>query len=237
MEKFQYGQQVIFQTEEILQDFQTQKTHVQYIRTKYHGDILFMDGEVQFSTLDEKRYHKLLVPNLEYGRKKRNILILGGGDGLALRNVYEFPGIQRAVVVDYDQEFIEKFALDYPLNNGSLKDPRTVIVYMDAFEFLNKCSEKFDTVIVDLPDPDSFEMQELYFKIFRSLPNVIHEGYSNIVSHVGPISLCDNHPNWTFIKKLKSDISIVFGDNAIVSLYSDYIPSYSHEWGVIRIDV
>lgn len=224
MEKFQYGQQVTYQVEKILQEFKTSKAEIKYVRTALHGDMLLMNDEIQFSTLDEHRYHNLLVPpNVWYGR---SVLILGGGDGLALRNVYRTTSkIERAVVVDWDKEFVEKFSMNYERNEGSLKDPRTLLVYMDALEFLRVIHEKFDTVIIDLPDPDTPDMQELYSKIIRSIPIVMNE-YTKIFCHVGPVSLCNKHPNWSFIKKF------MYESNYEAELHYRYIPTFSHEWGV-----
>lgn len=223
MEKFQYGQQVTFQVEEVLDSFLTEKTHVKYLRTLHHGNVLLMDDEVQFSTLDERRYHDTLVnKNIPLGR---NILILGGGDGLALRNVYENNSkVQQAVVVDWDSKFIEVFSLNYNLNSGSLRDPRTVLVYMDAVKFLNACSQKFDTIIVDLPDPDGREMEDLYFQIFGSIGKVL-QPFGNVLTHLGPVSLCNKHPCWTVIKKV-NEIMNEFEP----TFYTQYIPSFSHEW-------
>lgn len=228
MEKFQYGMQVTYQVEEVLQEFKTMRSHVKYVRTKYHGDMLLMDDEIQFSTLDEHRYHDLLVPNdIHYGP---SVLILGGGDGLAARNVYKTTSdVTRIIIVDWDQEFVEKFAMNYERNEGSLRDPRTTVVYMDALEFLRIVNEKYDSVIIDLPDPDGPYMQELYSKIIRSIPRIIHE-YTEILCHVGPVSLCKEHPNWVFIKKFVQEIEFES------SLRYEYIPSFSHEWGVVAFN-
>lgn len=230
MEKFQYGQQVTYQVEEVIQDFKTAKTHVKYVRTKYHGDMLLMDDEIQFSTLDEHRYHELLVPkHYIYGPR---VLILGGGDGLALRNLYRNSSrITHAVVVDWDQEFVEKFAMNYERNNGSLKDSRTIMVYMDALEFLQKVNETFDTIVIDLPDPDGPHMQDLYFKILHSIPRVMKHG-TGVSCHVGPVSLCKEHPNWAFITKVMKELDH-YEDT---DLRYCYVPSFSHEWGVVSFN-
>jgi predicted membrane-bound spermidine synthase len=188
-----------------------------------------MDDEIQFSTLDEHRYHDLLIPrHVSYGP---SVLILGGGDGLALRNIYRnSPDVKRAVVVDWDPEFIAKFAMNYEQNNGSLKDARTMLVYMDAVEFLRVVNETFDTIIIDLPDPDDACMQGLYFTIIRSIPRVMH-GNTEVLCHVGPVSLCKEHPNWKFIAEFRKEI------HYNVDLYSRYIPSFSHEWGVLHVNL
>ncbi|NBR60514.1 hypothetical protein EB118_09720 [bacterium] len=236
MEKIQYGQAVTFLVENVLEDFKTEKSHVMYVQTKWHGDILLMGPdkdslEVQFSTLDEHRYHSMLVPdNLLYG----NVLILGGGDGLALRDVYKNTFgkyVNRAVVVDYDEEFVERFGKSYERNKGSLTDPRTVIVHMDALDFVNSCDEKFDTVIVDLPDPDSAELQKLYLNIVSSISKVMKEA-SRFLCHVGPVSLCEKHPNWKFIAEFSNRIKQI--TDSPPGLSTAYIPSYCHEWGVIQ---
>lgn len=227
MERFQYGMQVTFQVENVLMDLKTSKSHVKYVKTKYHGDMLLMDNEVQFSTLDEEIYHDLLLPRDRCFGK--SVLILGGGDGLALRNIYRYsPDVERVVLVDYDQEFVESFAKGYPRNQGSLVDPRTRLVYMDAFQFIYAVNEKYDTIIIDLPDPDSNDMQDLYFKIIRSIPKIMTPD-AVVTCHVGPISLCKEHPNWVFITNFMNEVQ-----DYEPELRSKYIPSFSHEWGVVE---
>jgi len=237
-EKFQYGQQVQFEVVNVIQTIQTTKSHVQYVQTRRHGTLLIMDGEVQYSTLDEHRYHEMLVePVFDGHGKYKSVLILGGGDGLAARTLYAWTGdpeIESVTIVDWDQEFVE-FAKTLAENQGSLEDARTTLVHADALEFLRSVTlqRRYDSVIIDLPDPDTPEMQTLYLNIVRELPKVCkHDAI--VISHVGPTSLDDEHPAWDFIKRFRDLLMETF-ERAEVTLNSTYIPSFSHEWGVMSV--
>lgn len=228
MENEQCGRQVTFSVEKTLTRFQTDKSLVEYVQTKYHGDILLMNGEVQFSTLDERLYHRELVRNALVGN---SVLIIGGGDGLALRDIYkEHPNVKRAVLVDWDEEFVNKFSMDYYLNNGSLRDPRTVIVYMDAVEFLDKAREQFDTIIIDLPDPEGKAMEDLYISILRRI-NRVMKTHTRVNMHIGVLSMHPEHPCWKFVNRLE-EIETLY--NCSVSLSATYVPSFTNIWGFLK---
>jgi predicted membrane-bound spermidine synthase len=232
-EKFQYGQRVEYEVTEKLLDFETSKAHVEWVQTRYHGKMLLMDEEVQFSTLDEHRYHEKLVGMLPTSCKR--VLILGGGDGLAAREVYaRMPDVTNVTIVDWDQEFVELFALGLPENKGSLKDERTHLEYTDAYVYLYSTHDQsYDGVIIDLPDPDGDEMIALYHKIITVLYRVIHL-HTAIVSHVGPVSLCKDHPNWEFIQQFKDQVRKSFAAVPKFKFDYVYVPSFSHEWGFLQ---
>ena len=117
---------------------------------------LFLDGDLQFSSLDEYRYHEALVHPVMAGAHQR-VLVLGGGDGLALREVLRYPDVAEAVEVELDRAVVELARTRLAgLNGGSLDDPRVQIVIADAFRWLREADAgQFDAVIVDMPDPDA----------------------------------------------------------------------------------
>ncbi len=125
---------------------------------------LFLNGDLQFSSIDEYRYHESLVHPAMAGPHAR-VLVLGGGDGLALREVLRYPGVRRAVEVELDPRMLE-LARRHPrlsrLNRGALSDPRVELVEADAFAWLRRQSEQFDVVIADFPDPDDAATAKLY---------------------------------------------------------------------------
>jgi spermidine synthase len=125
---------------------------------------LFLNGDLQFSSLDEYRYHEALVHPAMTGRHGR-VLVLGGGDGLALREVLSHPGVEEAVLVELDPRMVSLARGNRrlrELNRGSLDDPRVHVVAADAFSWLRKSSQRFDVVIADFPDPDSEDLAKLY---------------------------------------------------------------------------
>jgi len=131
---------------------------------------LFLDGDLQFSSRDEHRYHEALVqPAMAMGPE--SVLILGGGDGLALREVLR-SDVRRVVEVELDPEVL-RLAREDPafreLNGDSMRDPRVQIVEADAMRWLRDQGELFDVVIIDMPDPDDPATAKLYSTEFYAL--------------------------------------------------------------------
>ncbi|AXO22751.1 polyamine aminopropyltransferase [Mycobacterium avium] len=131
---------------------------------------LYLDGGLQFSTRDEYRYTESLVyPAL--GNGARSVLVLGGGDGLAARELLRQPGISRIVQVELDPAVIEIARTTLrAANGGSLDNPRVRVLTGDAMAWLRGPNpDRFDAVIVDLPDPDTPVLGRLYSTEFYAL--------------------------------------------------------------------
>jgi spermidine synthase len=134
---------------------------------------LYLDGGLQFSTRDEYRYTESLVyPAL--GKGARSVLVLGGGDGLAARELLRQPGIEKIVQVELDPAVIELARTTLrDANGGALDNPRVQVVIDDAMNWLRaperRPSAGFDAVIVDLPDPDTPVLGRLYSTEFYTL--------------------------------------------------------------------
>ncbi|GAA1916902.1 polyamine aminopropyltransferase [Streptomyces sodiiphilus] len=133
---------------------------------------LFLDGDLQFSSVDEYRYHEALVHPALAGDRS-SVLVLGGGDALALREVLRYEDVERVVLVDLDPA-MTRLGRSYgplvELNGGALEDPRVTVVNEDAFRWLREAPpEKFDAVLVDLPDPKSTATAKLYSVEFYTL--------------------------------------------------------------------
>ncbi|HXG94180.1 MAG TPA: polyamine aminopropyltransferase [Blastocatellia bacterium] len=137
------------------------------------GFQLFLNGHLQFSSADEYRYHESLVhPAMMAHGSPRNVLVLGGGDGLALREILRYPSVESVTLVDLDPE-MTKLSLAFPplaeLNNNSFSDPRVQVVNDDAFVWLEQASGPYDVAIVDFPDPNTFALGKLYTTRFYKL--------------------------------------------------------------------
>ena len=145
--------------------FQMRSQYQDIVLTERDDDTrLFLNGDLQFSSVDEHRYHEALVHPAMAGRHER-VLVLGGGDGLALREVLRYPGVERAVEVDLDPDMLRLARENADLrrlNGDALADPRVEVVAADAFSWLRSADEQFDVVIVDLPDPDTEDLAKLY---------------------------------------------------------------------------
>ncbi|GHE58582.1 polyamine aminopropyltransferase [Streptomyces capitiformicae] len=132
---------------------------------------LFLNGDLQFSSVDEYRYHESLVhPTLAGSRT--NVLIMGGGDGLALREVLRYDDVQHVTLVELDPA-MTGLARDFQplrdLNDKALDDPRVKVVNADAFNWLRGTRQRYDAVVIDFPDPDTAALAKLYSVEFYHL--------------------------------------------------------------------
>ena len=158
-----------------------QSRYQRIVLTKHKNDIrLYLDGNLQFSSIDEYRYHEslVLVPITISPKPIKNVLLLGAGDGMAVRELLKHETIEAITLVDLDKSIIT-LAKNNPhliaLNQKSLDNPRVQIKTIDAFSFLSNNVHKFDLIISDLPDPNNNALARLYSKQFYTL---IHKNLS-----------------------------------------------------------
>lgn len=151
--------------------FMEQTAYQKIVVTKHRDDVrLYIDGNCQFSTADEYRYHEALVhvPMNEVAKRDK-VLILGGGDGMAVREVLKYDDVKTIDLVDLDAEMIRICSTNQnitDINKDSLKSEKLTVHNMDAYEFLENSNEKYDVIIVDLPDPNCESLNKLYSNIF-----------------------------------------------------------------------
>jgi spermidine synthase len=138
------------------------------------GFQLFLNGHLQFSSVDEYRYHEALVHPAfaAAGGRGRRVAVLGGGDGLAVREVLKHPEVESVTLVDLDPG-MTALARTHPLfvelNGGSLASPKVTVVNDDAMVWIAAGKDLFDVVIVDFPDPSSYAVGKLYTSRFYAL--------------------------------------------------------------------
>jgi len=214
-----YGEKIIF----------FRQTPYQKIVLTRWGDIysLYLDGHLQFSSQDEKRYHEAIVhiPTAFLNRYEK-ALILGGGDGLVLREALKYP-FKKITLVELDPYMIE-FSRKHPvmrkLNGESFRDSRVEVVIGDAFNYVMKSSEKFDFVVVDLVDPRTPSSARLYsLEFYRKLYKLLEEN-GVFVTQGG---------DFFFKRKVFcSIIKTVKKAGFTVLPYRIYVPSMG-EWGFV----
>jgi Predicted spermidine synthase with an N-terminal membrane domain len=137
------------------------------------GFQLFLNGNLQFSSTDEYRYHEALVhPAMALAGQPRRVLVLGGGDGLALREILRLPSVEQITLVDLDPDMTllsRRFLPLADLNKHSFDDPRVHVINRDAMIWLEEATDVFDAAIVDFPDPNTFALGKLYTSRFYRL--------------------------------------------------------------------
>jgi spermidine synthase len=148
--------------------------HQRIVVTRWRDDVrLYLNGHLQFSSIDEARYHEaLVIPAMEAIQSASEVLILGGGDGMAAREVLKYPSVLGVTLVDIDPGMtrVAKSRREFrALNSDSLNSPKVRIVNTDAMRFLEEDRGFYDVVIADLPDPSSHALAKLYSTAFFSL--------------------------------------------------------------------
>ncbi|MBO9713723.1 polyamine aminopropyltransferase [Sphingomonas sp.] len=216
-----YGEPVIY----------AQTTRYQRIVLTRHGDDirLYLNGNLQFSSRDEYRYHEALVhPAMGRVANPRNVLILGGGDGLAAREVLRYPQVEHLTLVDLDAEMTSLFsrtAMLTQLNHGSLTNARMHVINADGFRWVREHQgRQYDAIIVDFPDPVDYSVGKLYTETFyRGVRRLLAPGGVMVVQSTSP--LVAPMAFWTVASTLEAAGLQTRG-------YHVYVPSFG-EWGFV----
>ena len=192
------------------------------------GHRLFLNGNLQFAERDEYRYHEALVhPVMAAHGAPRKVAVLGGGDGMAVREILKYPSVEGVTLVELDPNMTRLFTEHETLaalNGGSLKSPKVRIVNTDAFQWLQEQGETFDVIVVDFPDPTNFAIGKLYTSSFYALldKRLSASGYA-VIQTTSP--LIARKSFWTVATTIES-----VGLHA--TPYHAHVPSFG-EWGYI----
>ena len=166
---------------------------------------LFLNGDLQFSSLDEYRYHEALVHPAMAGPHRR-VLVLGGGDGLAAREVLRYDGVESVTLVDLDPAVVDLARRDATfrdLNDDAFADPRLHVVHDDAFRWLRANDEQFDVVVADLPDADDVPTAKLYsVETYGLVRRALAPGGRTVVQAGSPYFARDAY--WTTAASLRT---------------------------------
>lgn len=188
----------------------------------------YLNRHLQFSSRDEHRYHEALVhPAMASAETPKRILIGGGGDGLAVREVLKWPGVEKVVLVDLDPSVTE-LASTHPvltdLNRKSFSDPRVTILNRDALIAFAEMDQVFDVIFLDFPDPSSYSLGKLYSQRFYRVV------YERLTEH-GALTVQSTSPQlarqafWCVVATLES---VGFRTRP----YHVYLPSFG-DWGYV----
>ncbi|HLW77903.1 MAG TPA: polyamine aminopropyltransferase [Bryobacteraceae bacterium] len=199
------------------------------VLTKWKDDVrLFLSSHLQFSSRDEYRYHEALVhPGLASLPGARRVLVLGGGDGLALREILKYPDVASITLVDLDPEMIRLFSTHpylVTLNQHSLTNPRVHVINADAFVWLDRSSDSYDFIVVDFPDPTNYSLGKLYTTAFYRLmaKHLSVQGLA-VVQSTSPLFARQSY--WCIVETLKQAGLKTYP-------YHLYVPSFG-EWGFV----
>lgn len=200
------------------------------------GHRLFLNGNLQFAERDEYRYHEALVHpamaafSSQVGQASagpKRVAVLGGGDGMAVREILKYPSVESVTLVELDPAMTRLFS-EQPtlvkLNGSALTSPKVKIVNTDAFAWLDSGTDMFDVIIVDFPDPTNFSIGKLYTNSFYALldKRLSASGYA-VVQTTSP--LVARKSFWTVAQTIESV-------GLTATPYHAHVPSFG-EWGFI----
>ena len=192
------------------------------------GYSLFLNGNLQFNSFDEYRYHEALVHPAfaAHGGDAKRVLVLGGGDGLAVREILKYRSVETVQLVDLDP-MMTGLSRALPalaeLNRNAFDDPRVSVTNADAFVWLDNTSlEPFDIAIVDFPDPNNFALGKLYTtRFYNLLKQRLKPDAAVVIQCTSPLIARNSY--WSIVRTLEA---VGF----TVKPYQTTVPSFG-VWG------
>lgn len=215
-----YADEIIFARD-------TRYQHI--VLTRFKDDIrLFLNSHLQFSSRDEYRYHESLIhPGLSAIPAPRRVLVLGGGDGLAVREILKYPQIESIILVDLDPEMTRLFSTNpmlTALNQKSFLSPQVHIINADAFLWVDSNTDSFDFIVIDFPDPTNYSLGKLYTTAFyKAAARHLSSQGLMVVQSTSPMFARDSY--WCIAQTLKQAGLKTYP-------YHVYVPSFG-EWGFV----
>ncbi|MCA0986342.1 polyamine aminopropyltransferase [Guptibacillus algicola] len=228
-----FGEEIAFSFEQRLYKdpiiFSEETSYQRIVLTKEQGDLrLYLNGQLQFSSSDEHRYHETLVHvPMAASRDRNNILLLGGGDGLAVRELLKYEEVDSITVVDLDPRMVDIARTNHmlvELNQQAFEDKRVKVVNADAFKFMKNEPDRFDVIISDLPDPNNESLNKLYtWEFYSMLRNHLKQNGAMMVQATSPVFATEAY--WTISKTIRE--TGLYTTNLHVD-----IPSFGN-WGFV----
>src|SRR6059036_371878 len=209
---------------------QTKFQHVEILQTAAYGKTLVLDGRIQSSLGDEFIYHEALVhPGmLATDGAPRSALVIGGGEGATLREILRYPSVNRAVMVDIDSEVVELCKVHLPeMHRGAFDDPRADVRHEDARAYLERSSERFDFITIDLVEPlEEGPACLLFTKEFYTLVRDRLTPGGAITLQAGMTKLNE----LDFFTSIHRTLREVF---PVVAAYQSFVSCFGTPWGFI----
>ena len=212
---------------EVLYDGRSAFQEVRVLRSPVFGIALVLDGKIQSTELDEHIYHEGLVqPAMITHPRPESVFIAGGGEGATLREALRHNTVKKAVMVDIDAEVIALSKQYLPTeSDGAFDDPRTELLNVDARQYLAKTGERFDVIIIDLPDPiEEGPAYRLYTREFYEIVN-------NRLTADGIISVQAGSAGLTELLNLTAVAKTLSSIFPVVSVCQVHMPCFGGPWG------
>ena len=217
-EEKMYGENIIYANN---------SSYQRIVLTRNEKDFrLYLNNNLQFSSADEYRYHEALVhPAMSMARNISNILVLGGGDGFAVREILKYQDVKHITLVDLDGEMTAFFRDNETmknLNHSSLSNKKVEIINKDAYIWVKENRKKYDVIIIDFPDPSNYSLGKLYsVQFYKELEKITTADTKIVVQTTSPYFAPKSF--WCIDKTINQ----IF---PFTTAYHTYVPSFG-EWG------
>ena len=219
---------IMLKVDDVLFSGHTGFQRVEVVHSDVYGRSLLLDGKTQSTERDEHIYHETLVhPALVMHPNPRNVFIGGGGEGGTLREILAHRSVERAVMVDLDEQVVELCREHLPQHHqGAFDDPRTELIFGDARKYLETSNQQFDVMIMDLVDPlEGGPAYLLYTEEYYEIARARLKPGGILVTQSGPAGYLSLRECFTTIFKTLDQIF------AHAAPYHTHVPSFITLWG------
>lgn len=210
-------------------------SRIEIVPSLAFGRMLFMNGQLQLAKKDEYIYHEMLIhPLLTVLPNASRCCILGGGDGMAARELLKSPAVEKIVLVDRDDQIISLFSNALASwNDRSLLNPKVKIEISDCQKALAQTTQKFDIIVVDLFDPLDFD-REFWSSVLNGCLDHLSGRQSGMVVNLGDATpwRCEG---WKWILDFLGASQHPSLSQKDLHLYKVFVPSFAAEWAFLMI--
>jgi len=217
-----------YKVEEVIVDLISPYQKIQIIKNPTYGKCLIIDGKMQSAEKDEFIYHETLIhPALILHPNPKNVLVIGAGEGATLRELLKYENLS-IVAVEIDPnvvDFAEKYLWEW--HQGAFRSDRVRLVFEDGWNFVRDTNERFDVVVLDLPEPyPDTPAYRLYTEDFYKMVYNILNPSGIVVTQAETVQLGQEYKHFN----IKKSFSAVFKSSYS---YQTFIPSFDGSWGFL----
>jgi spermidine synthase len=210
--------------------FETSRGIIDILTNPHFGRMLFIDNVLQSTTSDELMYHRPLVKSAMGFRHNDSVLIVGGAEGATLREVISYDrdmntNVKEIFMVDWDQALVEHMKQAEPWAKGSFDDSRLHLIHDDIENYFANCTKPFDTIILDLLDPNTLEELAWLKKQIFSATHALNPN-GRITVNCGS--------NYAYVDDIKRFIEKTLRTEAI-KIETLHVPSFMEPWYLLTI--
>lgn len=224
-DKLGEGTYHVFKVDEVFVRKKSRFQEILICKLTDFGKALFLDGSLQLTQADHEVYHRALVqPALEAAGEPEKVLVIGGGDGAAVKTILSQKQV-KVTLVEIDKEVV-RLSREYlnEFNKGVFENPNLRVVYMDGKEFIEKTSEKYDIILVDVTDPGVSGLANTIYaaSFFRKVRDRLREG-GVLATQAGSA--------WFRKESFKSIGKLIEEVFPKVAAYGEFVHSFGSLWG------